>query len=191
MTRVLQRPSFDEAPIDVPAPPSWDSVALAAYELGFARGEEAGRDSGRLDLLFVDDRIENCLTAIETASDALNRRVLEIAELFVTTTLRHLPEARTAGLLVRLGEVLNSFDPGPIQLTVHPEDIGAATDAVARRQPNGQNITVSGDRTLARGEFRLTSDWAQADGTFDRYFAAAREALELHVSADPRRAEER
>ena len=186
MTRVLQRPSFNEAPIDVPAPPSWDSVALAAYELGFVRGEQSGRDSGRLDLLFVDDHVDRCLAAIDEASDALNRSALQVAELFVTTVLRHLPEARTAGLLVRLGEVLSAFDPGSILLSVHPDDVEAATDAVAGRPQNGQNITVTADRSLASGEFRLSSDWAQAEGTFDRYLAAAREALELHLSADPR-----
>ncbi|MCU1365068.1 MAG: hypothetical protein JWL72_1221 [Ilumatobacteraceae bacterium] len=186
MTRVLQRPSFDDAPIDVPAPPSWDSSALAAYELGYARGSTAGRDSGRLDLLIIEGHVDRCMAAVAEAADAMSRRVLEVAELFVTTTLRHVPEARTAGLLVRLGEVLASFDPGTITLTVHPDDAEIAADCIARRPPNGQNITVLSDRRLSPGEFRLNSDWAQAEGTFDRYIAAAREALELHLSADPR-----
>lgn len=186
MTRVLQRPSFETAPIDVPAPPSWDSVALAAFEQGFARGERSGRDSGRQDLLFVDGHIDRCLAAVDEASDALSRRVLQVAELFVTTALRHLPEARTAGLLIRLGEVLSAFDPGAIVVAVHPEDAAAAADAIANRPPSGQTITVVSDHTLSSGEFRLGSEWAQADGTFDRYIAAAREALELHLAADPR-----
>ena len=186
MTRVLQRPAFETAPIDVPAPPSWDSVALAAFEQGFARGECSGRDAGRRDLLFVDGHVDRCVAAVDDASDALTRRVLEVAELFVTTALRHFPEARTAGLLIRLGEVLAAFDPGAIVVSVHPDDAAAAIDAVAGRTPNGQVITVISDSGLASGEFRLHSEWAQAEGTFDRYLAAAREALELHLSADPR-----
>lgn len=186
MTRVLQRPSFDAAPIDVPAPPSWDSVALLAFEQGYARGEQDGRATGRRELLVVDGQIDRCIAAIDAASTDLTRRVLQVAELFVTTVLRHLPEARTAGLLIRLGEVLATFDPGRIVLAVHPDDVAAAADALAARPATGQDVTVSGDPSLARGEFRLDSDWAQADGTFDRYLAAAREALELHLSADPR-----
>lgn len=186
MTRVLQRPSFDDAPIDVPAPPSWDSSALAAYELGFARGSETGRDSGRLDLLIVGGHIDRCIDAVDEASEALSRRVLEVAELFVTTVLRHIPEARTAGLLIRLAEVLTTFDPGNICLSVHPDDAETAAECLLRRPPNGQHVSVLTDRNLAPGEFRLNSDWAQAEGTFDRYMAAAREALELHLSADPR-----
>ncbi|MCU1393262.1 MAG: hypothetical protein JWM34_1690 [Ilumatobacteraceae bacterium] len=186
MTRLLQRPSFEESPVDVPAPPSWDSVALAAYELGFAKGESTGRDGGRLDQLFVDGRVDQCLAAIDAAADEMTRRVLEVSELFVATVLRHLPEARTAGLLLRLGEVLTAFDPGSLVLSVNPDDLDAASESMARRPPNGHTVSIVGDRHLATGEFRLTSDWASADGTFDRYLDAAREALELHLSADPR-----
>ena len=35
-------------------------------------------------------------------------------------------------------------------------------------------------------EFRLSSEWADAEGTFERYMEAAREALEMHLAVDPR-----
>jgi flagellar biosynthesis/type III secretory pathway protein FliH len=186
MTRVLRRPSFGESPIDVPAPPGWDSVALAAYEQGYELGDRTGRHAGRRDLLVIDGHIDRCLTAIAEASRAMTQRVIEVAELFITTTLRHHPDARTTGLMVRVGEVLATFDPGAICLFVHPDDLAAATDAVAERSPNGQTLTVSSDSTLHPGEFRLSSEWADAEGTFDRYMEAAREAIEMHLAVDPR-----
>jgi flagellar biosynthesis/type III secretory pathway protein FliH len=186
MTRVLQRPAFGHAPIDVPAPPGWDSVALAAYEQGYELGDRTGREAGRRDLMVIDGHIDRCLTAVAEASRAMTQRVIEVAELLITTTLRHIPEARTAGLLVRIGEVLATFDPGPICLSVHPNDFATASDAIANRPPNGQTLTLANDHTLAPGEFRLSSEWADAEGTFERYIEAAREALEMHLAVDPR-----
>jgi len=184
MTRILQRPDFGESPVNVPAPPAWDAGALSAYEQGYAEGVQAGRDAGRLDLLIVGGQVDRCVDVINASSRAMNARVIEVAELFVTTALRHIPEARTAGLLVRLGEVLATFDPGPMTLALHPDDVEQATDAVQTRSTYARFVTVVSDNSLQPGEFRLSSEWADAEATFDRYLSAAREALELHLSGD-------
>ena len=190
MTRVLQSPAFDDTAIGVPAPPAWDSVAVAAFEQGFAQGAEAGRSAGRRDLMLGESNLrsalDECMGAIESSLHQFNQRVIEVAELFVTTALRHIPEARTTGLLVRMGEVLATFDPGTVVVSVEPDAVTEVSEAFARRPPRSHSITVTADRTLATGEFRLQSEWADAEGTFQRYIEAAREAVELHLGLDSR-----
>ncbi len=190
MTRILRRPSFDGAPIDVPAPPAWDSVALAAYEQGYDEGGQRGRELGRRDLremqTQLDTAVDRCLASIDSASHALAARVVDVSELYVTTALRHVPEARTAGMLVRLGEVLQAFEPGALEVSVAPDLVAELSDILAPRNVHGERVTVVGDASLLPGEFRMHSEWADADGTFERYLAAARDALELHLSGDPR-----
>jgi hypothetical protein len=225
MTRLLQRPAIHAAPVEVPAPPAWDSVALAAYEQGHAEGSAAGREQGRRDHLIVGGEIDRCIAAVQASLAATNERLAQIAELFVTTTLRHCPDIRTAGLLVRLREVLDALDPGVITIHVHPDAVEATLATCDRRADHGgpagslggslggehaggpggslgggpagslgggpggslgggHRIVVTSDRRLATGEFRVTSEWADAEGTFERYIAAARAAIDLHLGRD-------
>jgi flagellar biosynthesis/type III secretory pathway protein FliH len=190
MTRILSRPLFGHAPVDIPAPPAWDSVALAAYEQGFDEGGQHGRQLGRRDLremqAQLDHAVDRCLDGIDAASKAMAARVVDVSELYVTTALRHVPEARTAGMLVRLGEVLQVFDPGSIEVSVAADLVAELSEILAPRNVHGTRVKVVADPTLLPGEFRLHSEWADADGTFERYLAAARDALELHLSGDPR-----
>jgi len=190
MTRILRRPSLHHAPVDVPAPPSWDSVALAAYEQGFDEGAKHGRELGRRDLremqAQLDAAVDRCVADVEAASAAMAARVLDVCELYVTTALRHVPDARTAGMLVRLGEVLQAFDPGALEVSVASDLVGELSAILAPRNTHGTSVKVVADPTLLPGEFRLQSEWADADGTFERYLAAARDALELHLSGERR-----
>jgi flagellar assembly protein FliH len=190
MTRILRRPSFDNVPIDVPAPPSWDAVAVAAYEQGFEEGGVNGREQGRRELRELDaqllDAVDRCIASVDAATEAMAGRVLDVSELFVTTALRHTPEAGTYGLLVRLGEVLRTFEPGPVELSVANDLVDDLQQIIAARSGHVDRVTVVGDHSLAPGEFRLHSEWADADGTFDRYLEAARDALELNVAGDQR-----
>ncbi len=190
MTRVLRSPSIDQAPVDVPAPPAWDSVALSAYEQGFDEGGHHGRELGRRDLREMqsqlDAAVDRCLACMDAASKAMAARVLDVSELYVTTALRHIPETRTAGMLVRLGEVLQVFEPGSLEVSVAPDLVAELTEILAPRNVHGTRVRVVPDANLLPGEFRMHSEWADADGTFERYLAAAREALELHLSGDPR-----
>jgi flagellar biosynthesis/type III secretory pathway protein FliH len=184
MTRVIRGPELHHAPVDVPAPPAWDAVALAAYEYGYRQGNVDGRVDVRGMEQQLGDATARCLIAIEQSTQQMTSRLLEIAELFVTTTLRHVPEARTAGLLVRLGEALRAFDADPLELSVSPTDVADVVDAIALRANDATRVTVMGDPTLAPGEFHIHSSWADAAGTFDRYFAAARDAMERSVAGE-------
>ncbi|MEY2552469.1 MAG: hypothetical protein QOC57_329 [Ilumatobacteraceae bacterium] len=186
MTRVLHRPSLDRPPIDVPAPPAWDSVALAAYEHGYEEGARHGRRDQSVMQAELEAAVDRCLASVAAASKAMTARVLEVSELYVTTALRHLPESRTAGMLVRLGEVLQVFEPGALEVSVASDLVSELAGIMANRNAHGARVKVVGDATLLPGEFRVHSEWADADGTFERYLAAAREALELHLSGDPR-----
>lgn len=190
MTRVLRRPSFDNIPIDVPAPPAWDSVAVSAYEQGFEEGGVTGREEGRRDLRELDtqllEAVDRCIASVDAATEAMAKRVLDISELFVTTALRHAPDAGTRGMLVRLGEVLRTFESGPIELSVANDLVGDLQRIIADRTGHVDRVTVVGDHSLVPGEFRLHSEWADADGTFDRYLRAARDAMELNATGDER-----
>jgi flagellar biosynthesis/type III secretory pathway protein FliH len=172
----------------VPAPAAWDSAALAAYEQSFQEASGSSVDRGRRDLRQMEaelaDATARCLAAVEAARKLMVRRSLEIAQLFVTTTLRHLPEAGVTGMLVRLGEVLRTFEPGPLELAVSPALVGDVEAIIAARNEYGEHTVVVGDESLAPGEFRLRSEWADAEGTFERYMQAARNALEMTVVDD-------
>jgi flagellar biosynthesis/type III secretory pathway protein FliH len=184
MTRVIRGPELHHSPVDVPAPPAWDATALAAYEFGYRQGNI----EGRLDVTGLEAQLgeatDRCLAAIDAASEKMTVRVLEVAELFVTTALRHLPEARTAGLLVRLGEALRAFDADPLEVSVAPSDVADVVDAISARSSDASRISVIGEPSLRPGEFLIHSAWADAVGTFDRYFAAARDAMERAVAGE-------
>lgn len=184
MSRVIQGAELHHAPIDVPAPPAWDAVALSAYEAGFARGIAEGRTDISAMQVQLLGAIERCVDEMHLASERMTSRVLEISELFVTTVLRHLPEARTHGLLVRLGEVLRTFELEPLEVSVVPDSVADVVEALSLQPRLAGNVSVVGDPTLHPGEFHIHSEWADADGTFDRYLALARDALERLVMAD-------
>ncbi|MCE9620944.1 MAG: hypothetical protein K8R99_01215 [Actinomycetia bacterium] len=190
MTRILQRPSLNANAVALRAPPSWDPIALSAYEQGYSEGAGTMLEKGRRDLhrfeTEIIDATQRCLHAVETARQLMARRTLDIAELFVTTALRDIPEAGTAGMLVRLGEVLRAFEPGPIELSVATDLVGELEAIMATRNDYADRVKVVDDPTLKPGEFRLHSEWADADGTFERYISAARAALEAHPADESR-----
>lgn len=184
MSRVIHRAELRHAPVDVPAPPAWDAIALSAYEAGYARGSTEGRtDVSAMEAQLLG-AIERCVDEVHHASAQMTARVLEIAELFVTTVLRHVPEARTQGLLVRLGEVLRTFELEPLEVSVVPDSVADVVDVLNQQPRLAGGVTVVGDPTLHPGEFRIHSEWADADGTFDRYLVLAREAMERLVMAE-------
>lgn len=183
MSRVIRSAELHPAPVDVPAPPAWDATALSAYEAGHARGVAEGRSDVRAMEQQLRHAVERCIDAVDAASEQLATQVLDIAELFVTSVLRHVPEARTAGMLVRLGEVLRTFDTDPLEVFVAPDDVPDVAEVIAGQPKLAPRVSVVGDPMLLRGEFRLHSAWADAQGTFDRYFAAARDAVERLVVA--------
>lgn len=186
MSRVIRSAELHEAPIDIPAPPAWDSVALAAFEMGYQQGVTAGRlDVGAVESTLAD-ACQCCVDAVDRATATMVARTLEVAELFVTTVLRHVPEARTAGMLVRLGEVLAAFETDPLEVSVAPSDVTEVAAVMAARPQLAARVNVVGDPQLAEGEFRIHSEWADADGTFDRYLAAARDALERMLPGEHR-----
>lgn len=188
--RILQRPSFGPVAVEVPAPPAWDRAALAAYEQSFRDDGGSKLDRGRRDLHHIEGQLVaatgSCLAAIDAARTSMVRRSLEIAEEFVTTTLRHKPEVGVAGMLVRLGEVLNALEPDPLELAVTPGLVDDVEGIIATRSDHAGRITVIGDPSMAPGEFRLRSEWADAEGTFQKYMSCARAALETMVAEDRR-----
>jgi flagellar biosynthesis/type III secretory pathway protein FliH len=163
---------------------------MAAYEQGYAEGGHQGRELGRRDLREMEAQllaaVDRCLAGMDAASSAMAARVLDVSELYVTTALRHIPDARTAGMLVRLGEVLQSFEPGALEVSAAPELVNELSEMLAPRNKHGMRVRVVADPDLLPGEFRLHSDWADADGTFQRYLDVARQALELHLSGGER-----
>ncbi|MBI4885057.1 MAG: hypothetical protein HY826_13485 [Actinobacteria bacterium] len=189
MTRILHRPSFGQRAVDVPTPPSWEPAALAAYEQGYHEGthsrlENSRRELGNMETKLID-AVDRCLAAVNAATETMCGRLLDVAELFVTTALRHAPEAGTAGMLVRVGEVLRAFEPGAMELSVAFDLVDDVAAIMASRGDCGGRVVVSGASDLVPGEFRLHSEWADADGTFDRYLEAARTAFELATASAP------
>ena len=183
MTRVLRAAGM-APPISVPGPGAWGPVAIAAHDQGYAQGLIDGRAQGRHDMAHLGDELRlavtSCLTAIDDARRALLPRVMDVAELMITTVLRHQPDTTTAGLVVRIREALDGLDPARIELSVHPalaSSVGAllAADALA--------VDITPDAALDLGEFRIATEWASADATWKHYLDAAREAVAMHVAA--------
>lgn len=183
MTRVLRAAGL-AAPISVPGPAAWGPVAVAAHDQGYAQGLIDGRAQGRHDLAHLGDELRlavtTCLATIDDARRVLLGRVMDVAELMITTVLRHQPDTATAGLVVRVREALDGLDPGPIEVTVHP-DLESSVSELLARDP--LPVTITTDPGLALGEFRVATEWASADATWTHYLAAAREAVAMHVAA--------
>jgi flagellar biosynthesis/type III secretory pathway protein FliH len=174
------------APISVPGPLAWGPVAVAAHDQGYAQGLIEGRQQGRRDLAHLvgelREAVDTCAADIHRARLALLGRVMDVAELLVTTVLRHQPDTATAGLLVRVREALDSVDPGAVQLAVHPELVASVVEVV-QTGALPVAVVVSGDMSLEHGEFRLRTEWASADATWEHYLDAAREAVAMHIAA--------
>lgn len=185
MTRVLRAPGL-AAPISVPGPLAWGPVAVAAHDQGYAQGVIDGRQQGRRDLSHLAGELRTaldaCLADIHHAHLALLARVMDVAELLVTTVLRHQPDTTTSGLLVRVREALDGLDPGAIELVVHPALLASVTE-VAHGGAFPVAVVITGDAALELGEFRLQAEWASADATWQHYLDAAREAVAMHVAA--------
>ena len=186
MNRILRLPDYG-APVDVPAPSAWDPTAQAAYERGVADGRAEGHRLGRLDaepvLVAIAQAVTTCAAEVASAKADLDRRILQVAEMYVSTVLRHVPDARTAGLLVRIAETIDALDAGAVVVCVCPDAVARTNDALGRL--SGQpHIQVVSDAGLALGEFRIRTEWAEAEGTWDRYLAAAQAAMELYVAEE-------
>lgn len=183
MTRVLRAAGM-AAPISVPGPGAWGPVAVAAHDQGYAQGLIDGRVQGRHDLAHLGDELRlavtACLAAVDDARRVLLARVMDVAELMITTVLRHQPDTATLGLLVRVREALDGLDPGRIELTVHP-DLVSSVEALLTA--DAMAVDVGADASLALGEFRIATEWASADATWQHYLDAAHEALAMHVAA--------
>lgn len=183
MTRVLRAAGL-AAPISVPGPGAWGPVAVAAHDQGYAQGLIDGRAQGRHDMAHLGDELRlavtTCLAAVEEARRALLTRVMDVAELMITTVLRHQPDTTTAGLVVRIREVLDGLDPGRVELTVHPALSSSVEDLLSG---DALAVDVTSDAALALGEFRVATEWASADATWQHYLDAAREAVTMHVAA--------
>ena len=183
MTRVLRAAGL-AAPISVPGPGAWGPVAVAAHDQGYAQGLIDGRAKGRHDLDHLHDELRDavraCLAAVDDARRALLGRVMDIAELMVVTVLRHQPDTTTAGLLGRVREALDGLDPGKATLIVHPD---LAPSVRKLLSGDADALEVAADAALERGEFRITTEWASADATWQHYVEAAREAIAMHVAA--------
>ena len=183
MTRVLRAAGM-AAPISVPGPGAWGPVAVAAHDQGYAQGLIDGRAQGRHDMAHLGDELRlavtTCLATVDDARRMLLTRVMDIAELMITTVLRHQPDTTTAGLLVRVREALDGLDPGRVELTVHP-DLAPAVERLLAAEAIA--VEVGTDPSLALGEFRIATEWASADATWQHYLHAAREAVAMHVAA--------
>lgn len=193
MARVLRDARFDGTPIAVPVPGSWDPVAQAAYEQGradgYAHGHTVGYDegyaTGRHDLAAVADRVvgaaTRCFEELRVLHADLVTRVVELAELYVRAVVRHTPDAAAAGMLRRIEEALVALEPGRLELHVEAEVV----EELARLfvgHDSGSVIDVVAGSGLAPGEYRVRSDWAEVEGTWDRYLEAAQEAVSLYVA---------
>jgi flagellar biosynthesis/type III secretory pathway protein FliH len=196
MGRVLRDTRLDSAPIAVPAPGSWDPVAQAAYEQGrvdgyshgLALGDREGYERGRRDLDAVADRTvqaaHRCFDEVRRLHTQLVARTIELADLYVRTVIRTAPDASAHGMLARIEEALTQLEPGELELAVEPSVLEELT-ALFAAADHAMPIRVTAGDGLTAGEYRIRTDWAEADGTWDRYIEAAREAMTMYVVEHP------
>ena len=71
-----------------------------------------------------------------------------------------------------------------VEVSVVPDAVADVVDVLDQQPRLAGVVTVVGDPTLHPGEFRIHREWADADGTFDRYLTLARDAMERLVMAD-------
>jgi flagellar biosynthesis/type III secretory pathway protein FliH len=146
-----------------------------------------GRDEGRKDLGLLAAPLSQAIDAaceqINMCHAHLSKRVAELAELFTETVLRHRPSEFTRGYLARLEETLSRIDAGSVVVYVAPSLLAQASDALTARSST-MVVQVEADDRLSEGEFRVQADWADAEGTFVRFFDAARDALALYMAEE-------
>jgi len=191
MSRVLRDPTLQTLAIEVPVPGSWDPIAQAAYEQGRADGYTHGHsigysegfDTGRHDLSAVADRMVHaatrCFDEVRVLHADLVTRVIELADLYVRTVVRGVPDASASGMLARIEEALASLEPGALELTVRADVVAELTALFAEHERALQINVVAGE--LEMGEYRIRSEWAEVDGTWDRYVHAANEAMTMYL----------
>lgn len=193
MARVLQNAQFHTAPIAVPMPGSWDPIAQAAYEQGradgFAQGHAAGYDEGfaigRHDLTAIAERVvhaaASCFEEVRVLHADLVERVIELAELYVRTVVRHVPDQSAQGVLRRIEEALAALEPGVLELQVEASLVAEMTTLFTAHE-SGSVVSVVAGAGLAPGEYRVRSEWAEVEGTWERYVDAAREAVGMFLA---------
>jgi flagellar biosynthesis/type III secretory pathway protein FliH len=185
MSRLISLPSVGAAPVAVPVPGTWDAVATAAYEQGRREGFDEGRALGRQELALLAEplstAIDLCCERIVAAHRDLARRTAELADLYATTVLRHATGEFVRGHLLRLEETLAALDEGSVEVRVPPALVDQTEQAMAHRSSK-MAVLVVGDPALGDGEFRVRAEWADAEGTFERFVEAAREALALYMA---------
>ncbi|MEZ5218318.1 MAG: hypothetical protein R2705_12765 [Ilumatobacteraceae bacterium] len=193
MARLLHDTQLDRVATPVPMPGAWDAIAQAAYEQGRADGHANGRavgdaegyERGRTELLTIAEGISEtaraCHDEIRHAHLDLVARIRELAEIYVETVVRHVPDATAESLLCRIDEALAALEPGPLELRVPEANVVDLRSIFAARD-DGKLVTVVADRTLGAGEFRLRGDWADADGTWDHYRRVAHETIDAFLA---------
>ena len=197
MARLLRDTVLQSAPIAVPVPGSWDPIAQAAYEqgradgllAGHAAGYESGYETGyttaRVELETLRDELVSaaavCHGEIVRAHRDLVTRVIELAELYVQTVVRHVPDASAQSLLARIDEALAALEPGQLEVSV-PAAVLDEVRAIFAAREQMTYVTVIAGTGLAAGEYRIRGDWADADGAWHHYVAAATEAISAYLA---------
>jgi flagellar biosynthesis/type III secretory pathway protein FliH len=196
MGRVLRDPQLELAPINVPAPGAWDPVAQAAYEQGradgYTHGYEVGRrdgfDTGRHELDRVADQIMHaatrCFDEVRLLHAELVGRLIEFCDLYVRTVVRGAPDASAVGLLARVESAIEALEPGRLELSVEPDVVEELT-AMFEAADHQMEIMVVASDSVGPGEYKLRTEWAEADGSWDRYIEAAREAMTMYLVEHP------
>lgn len=196
MARVLRDAQIETLPIAVPVPGSWDPVAQAAYEQGRADGydhgvsvgDREGFTRGRSELDAVADRVVHaaarCHDEVRRLHTHLVERVIDLSDLYVRTVVRERPDASARGMLARIEEALGQLEPGQLELAVEPGVVDELSELFAKAD-HQMAVAVVPDEALAPGEYRLRTEWAEADGTWERYVEAAREAMTMYLVEHP------
>jgi flagellar biosynthesis/type III secretory pathway protein FliH len=188
MARLLRDVVVHAAPVTVPLPGSWDAAAEQAFETGRLAGREEGfaegHATGRQELAAIADRVveavARCGEQVARAHADLVERVVEVAQLYVQAVVRHVPDASALGMLARIEEALVHLEPAPFELLV-PADVVDDLSALFAARDDRAAVTVVAGTALAPGEFTVRSAWSQADGTWENYLEAARNAIETYL----------
>lgn len=193
MTRVLRSIALAEDPVALPGPGSWDTSTQAihdqgreeGYAEGYAAGRAAGFTAGRDELTAIAASLREatatCIGEVRAAHRELVERIVELAELYAVTVARRLPDPSARGLLDRVAEALGVVEPAALELAVPPTDVDEVSRLLATGE-DGPAIRVVGGHHLRPGEYRLRGEYAEVDGTWERYLDAAQEAISSYLA---------